>query len=90
MNQHFLTIAHKTIGDLQLSSTCPLSYISSLEVPNMTVATVDVSKVYRHICDLNVHKAVKVDRIPTRLIKASPNSMAVLLTNLINKIAYLS
>ena len=27
-------------------------YITSLQVPNMTMATVDVSEVYRHICDL--------------------------------------
>ena len=47
MNQQFLTIAHKTIGNLQFSSTCPLymSYIPSLEVPIMIMATVEV---YRH------------------------------------------
>ena len=84
MNQHFLTIAHKTIGDLQLSSTCPMSYLSSLEVPHMTMVIVDVGEVYRHICDLNIHKAVGVDKIPTRFIKASPSGMAVLLS-LINK-----
>ena len=37
-------------------------------VPNMTMATVDVSEVYRHICYLNIHKAVEVDKIPTGFI----------------------
>ena len=51
----------------------------------MILAEVDVSEVYRHICDLNIHKAVGVDNISTKFIKASPGGMAVLLTRLINK-----
>ena len=51
----------------------------------MILAEVDVSEVYRHICDLNIYKAVGVDRISTKFIKASPGGMAVLLTRLINK-----
>ena len=85
VNQHFLTIAHKTIGDLPYSSTCPLSYISSLNVPDMMLAEMEVDEVYRHICGLNIHKTMGVDNISTKFIKASPNGMAVLLTKLINK-----
>ena len=51
----------------------------------MILAEVDVSEVYRHICDLNIHKAVGVDNISTKFIKASPGGMSVLLTRLINK-----
>ena len=85
INQHFLSIAHKTTGDLQFSSTSPLSYISVLDVPVMALAEVDISEVYRHICGLNIHKAVGVDNISTKFIKASPGGVSVLLTRLINK-----
>ena len=51
----------------------------------MMLAEVDVGEVYRHICDLNIHKALGVDNISTKFIKASPGGMAVLLTRLINK-----
>ena len=85
INQYFLTIAHKTIGDLPFLSTSPLSYISASDVPAMMLAEVDVGEVYRHICDLNIHKAVGVDNISTKFIKASPGGMAVLLTRLVNK-----
>ena len=77
-NQHFLTIAHKTIGNLPF-------YVSSLNVPDMIMAEVDVGEVYRHIYCLNIHKAMGVDNISIRFIKASQNSMAMLLTKLINK-----
>ena len=60
-------------------------WVAAAVVPNMTMATVDVSEVYRHICYLNIHKAVEVDKIPTGFIYASPNGMAVILTDLINK-----
>ena len=66
INQHFLTIAHKTTSDLQFLTTSPLSYISVSDVPAMILAEVDVSEVYRHICDLNIYKAVGVDRISTK------------------------
>ena len=85
INQHFLTIAHKTTDDLQFLTTSPLSYISVSDVLAMILAEVDVSEVYRHICDLNIHKAVGDDNISTKFIKASPGGMAVLLTRLINK-----
>ena len=51
----------------------------------MILAEVDVGEEYRHICDLNIHKAMGVDKISTKFIKASPNGMAMLLTKLINK-----
>ena len=51
----------------------------------MALAEVDVSEVYQHICGLNIHKAVGVDNISTKFIKASPGGMSVLLTRLINK-----
>ena len=37
-------------------------------MPAMILAEVDVSEVYRHICDLNIHKAVGVDEISTKFI----------------------
>ena len=46
INQHFLTIAHKTTGDLPFLSTSPLSYISVSDVPAMMLAEVDVGEVY--------------------------------------------
>ena len=85
INQHFLIIAHKTTSDLQFLTTSPLSYISVSDVRSMILAEVDVSEVYRQICDLNIYKAVGVDNISTKFIKASPGGMAVLLTRLINK-----
>ena len=39
----------------------------------------------KYICDLNIHKAVEVDEISTKFIKASTFNMAVLLTKLIDK-----
>jgi len=56
-----------------------------LDVQDMILAEVDVGEIYRHICCLNNHKAVGVDNISTKFIKASPGGMAVLLTKLINK-----
>ena len=85
INQHFLTIAHKTTDDLPFLSTSPLSYISVSDISTMMLAEVGVSEVYRYLCDFNFHKAMGVDNIPTRFIKASPGGMAVLLTRLINK-----
>ena len=85
INQHFLTIAHKTTDDLPFLSTSPLSYISVSDILTMMLAEVGVSEVYRYLCDLNFHKAMGVDNIPTRFINASPGGMAVLLTRLINK-----
>jgi len=57
VNQHFLTIVHKTVGELQLSTTSPLSYISVSGVP-----------VHECICDLSIQKAVGVDRISIEFI----------------------
>lgn len=85
INQHFLTIAHKTVGELQSSITSPLSYISVSDVPDIIMKEVDVCEVHEYICDLNIHKAVGVDRISTKFIKASTFNMAILLTKLINK-----
>ena len=51
----------------------------------MRMTEVDIGEIHRHICDLDIHKAVGVDNISTRFIKALPGCMAVLLTKLINK-----
>ena len=85
INQHFLTVAHKTVGELQSSITSPLSYISVSDVPDIIMKEVDVCEVHEYICDLNIHKAVGVDRISTKFIKASTFNMAILLTIHINK-----
>jgi len=66
-------------------TTSLLSYISVSDVPAMILAEVDVSEVYSHIYDLNIHKAVGVDDISTKFIKASPGGIALLLTRFINK-----
>ena len=85
VNQHFLAIAHKTIDNLPYSSTCPLLYISSLNVPDMTMAEVEVGEVYRHICCLNIHKAMGVDNTSTKFIKASPMVWLYFLLSLLTK-----
>ena len=85
INQHFLTIAHKTVGEMQLSTTSPLSYIAVSDVPDMVMKEVDVWEVHRRICDLSIHKSAGIDKIPTKFIKASTFNMAMLLTKLINK-----
>ena len=55
----------------------------------MIMAEVDVGEVYRHICGLNIHKAMGVDNISTKFIKAPPNSMAVrFLLNLSTKVLH--
>ena len=59
--------------------------ISVLDVPDIQLDEIDEGEVYRHICDLNIHKAVGVDNISTKFIKASSSGMAVLLTKLIHK-----
>ena len=60
INHHFLTIAHKTVGELPSSTTSPVSYISVLDVPDIALREVDVREVHEYVCDLNVHKAVGV------------------------------
>ena len=85
INHHFLTIAYKTVGELPSSTTSPLSYILVLDVPDIALKEIDVREVHEYVCDPNVHKAVGVDRISTKFIKASPFNMAILLTKLINK-----
>jgi len=84
VNQHFLTVAQKTIDDVPLSVTSPLSHISVSDVPDIRLGEIDEGEVYRHICDLNIHQAVGVDNI-SKFIKASSSSMAVLHTKLIHK-----
>ena len=60
INHHFLTVGHKTVGELPSSTTSPLSYISVLDVPDIALKEVDVREVHEYVCDLNVHKAVGV------------------------------
>jgi len=52
---------------------------------NQTLSEVDVQEVVECISDLDSHKAVGIDRIPTKFIKSSPVCMAMLLTRLGNK-----
>ena len=49
------------------------------------MSEVDIQKVVKCISGLDSHKAVRIDGIPTKFIKASPVCMAVLLTRLVNK-----
>jgi len=84
-NRHFVSVAQKTISDLPSVDICPLSYITSVDVPAMHLTEVDVLEISELILKLDSHKAMGVDAIPTRFIKASPVSMAALLVRLINK-----
>jgi len=52
------------------------------DLPSTEVTFQDVVEYISH---LDSHKAVGVDGIPVKFIKASPLSMAVLMTKLINK-----
>ena len=84
-NRHFLSVAQKTVGDLPFTDMCPLSYVTSKDVPAMHFTEVGIQHVSEFILKLDSHKAMGVDAIPTRFIKASPVSMASLLMRLINK-----
>ena len=84
INQHFLTVAGKTVSDLPSSSISPLSYIDCADVPDFSLSEVHVDDVFQHIQALDIHKAVGIDEIPTRFVKAAPYGMAVILTKLIN------
>jgi len=85
INQHFLTIAQKTIADLPSSSVSPLSSIDRVDVPDLSLSEVQFNDVVQYIQVLDVHKAVGIDGISTCFIKASPYGMAVVLTKPINK-----
>jgi len=56
-----------------------------VDVPAMHLTEVDVLEISELILQLDSHKAMGVNAIPTRFIKASPVSMAALLVWLINK-----
>jgi len=84
-NQHFLSVAQKTVSDLPFIDTCPLSYITSTVVLVMHLTEVDIQDISELILKLESHKAMGVDAIPTRFIEASPASMATLFVWLINK-----
>jgi len=83
INQHFLTIAQKTIADLPSSSVSLLSYIDRVDVPDLSLFEVQFDDVVQYIqvlAGLDVHKAVGIGAISKRCIKASPYGMAVVLT----------
>ena len=83
-NRHFLSVAQKTVSDLPFTDICPLSYITTKDVPAMHLTEVGVPDISELILKLDSHKAMGVDAISTRFIKASPVSMATLLVQLIN------
>jgi len=87
INQHFLSVAQKTIGDLPSSRTSVTSYINNIsdDVSPLKLSEVTVQDIAEYISHLDSHKTVGVDGIPAKFIKASPLSMAVLVTKLINK-----
>jgi len=84
INQHFLTVAEKTVADLPSSSVFPLSYIDCADVPDLFLSKVHIDDVLQYIQALDIHKAVGVDEIPTRFVKAAPYGMTVILTRLLN------
>ena len=83
INQHFLTVAEKTVADLPSSSVSPLSYICYADVPDLVFSEVHMDDVLQCIQALDIHKAVGIDEIPTRFVKAAPCGMATILTRLI-------
>jgi len=84
INQHFLTVAKKTVADLPSSSVSPLSYIDCADASDLFLSEVYVDDVLQYIQALDIHKAVVIDEIPTRFVKATPYGMAMILTRLIN------
>ena len=86
INEHFLSVAQKTVSVLPSSHTSPTSYITiNTDVSPLKLSEVDVQEVVECISHLDSHKAVGVDGIPAKFVKASPLCLAVLLTKLINK-----
>ena len=73
------------VSDLPFTDICPLSYITTKDVPAMHLTEVGVPDISELILKLDSYKAMGVDAISTRFIKASPVSMATLLVRLINK-----
>ena len=84
-NCHFLSVAQKTVSDLPFTDICPLSYITTKDVPAMHLIEVGVADISELILELDSHKAMGADAISARFTKASPVSMATLLVRLINK-----
>jgi len=82
-----LSVAQKTVGDLLSSRTSVTSYINNIsnDVSPLKLSEVTVQDVVEYISYLDSHKAVGVDGIPAKFIKASPLNIAVLMTKLINK-----
>jgi len=56
-----------------------------VDVPDLSISEVKFDDIVQYIQVLDVHKAVAIDGISTRFIKASPYCMAVVLTKPINK-----
>ena len=80
------SVAQRTVSELPPSHTSPTSYIGkNTNVSLMELTEVDVQEVVECISCLDSHKAIGVDEIPTKFIKASPVCMAMLLTRLVNK-----
>jgi len=60
INQHFLTVAEKTVADLPSSSVSLLSYIDCADVPDFFLSEVRMDDVLQHIQALDIHKAVGI------------------------------
>ena len=69
INQHFLTVAEKTVADLPSSSVSPLSYINYADIPDLFLSEVHMGDVLQYIQTLDIHNAVEIDGIPTRFVK---------------------
>ena len=84
---HYLTVSALGLSYHLSSHTSPTSYIiNNTDVSPLKLSEVpDVHEVVERISHLDSHKAVGIDGIPTKYVKASPLCMAVLLTKLINK-----
>jgi len=71
INQYFLSVAQKTVGDLPSSHISVISYINNIsdDVSPLRLSEVTVQDVVEY---MDSHKAVGVDGTPAKFIKASP------------------
>ena len=80
--KYFLSIPGRTVQNLSISSVSPCSYISEINVPslNLTAVTEDVHDYFYNYSK----KATGYDDLPIRSIKICPESIGMLLTELID------
>ena len=74
LNNHFLSVADKTVQGISFTNISLLSFIT-VNAPMFHLNTVSDDTVISVISSLNTSKAAGVDGIPARFIKAHPASI---------------